>query len=58
MTPGQSLSALGLRIQDGLTCPEGGPHEISTQRLVVLAAQGGGTAACLKCRRTLTLAQA
>jgi hypothetical protein len=54
-TPGVSLKAHGLRLREGLDCPEGGPHEVPDQPVIVAAAQGGGKVACLKCRQELHL---
>lgn len=52
-----SMGKLGLRVEQGLQCPAGDYHEIAAQRLAILAAQGGGTAACVKCSQVLTLSR-
>lgn len=52
------MSKLGLRIEDGLDCPAGGYHEVPATRLPVIAATGGGTAACVKCKQVLSLVRA
>lgn len=52
--PGVSLKKHGLRA-DNLNCPLGGLHEVPVARLVPIAAQGGGTVHCLRCRQVVTL---
>ena len=54
MPAGLSLKEFGLRIDD-LDCPAGGAHHVAEQAVMNAAKVGGGTAACLKCRQTITL---
>lgn len=53
---GVSLSAIGLRLAEGLECPEGGYHNVPEAAVAAaLNTRRPTSCGCLKCRRVLTL---
>lgn len=53
---GVSLGALGLRLVEGLECPEGGYHNVPEAAIAAaMTTRRRTSCGCLKCRRVLTL---